>query len=170
MGRKSIRENKTIYQVFREEKKLTREKASEEMPGISQSHLEKIEYEQLNPTPYDIIMMADCYSRPELCNYYCTHECAIGKKYVPELKNEELGNVILQTITNLNDIAPNINRLIQLAADGRITDDEIKDFAKISKTLDKISLAVSELNLWIDKMAGEDKFNKILFEQEKNEN
>ena len=167
MGIKSIRENKTIYQRYREEKDLTREEACDGMPGVSPSHLEKVEYEQMAPTPYDVVMMAECYGRPDLCNYFCTHECAIGKKYIPELKLSELGNVTLQTITNINEIEPDINRLIQIAADGKITDEEIRDFARISKTLDAISLSVSELNLWIDKTACENQFNKELFESEK---
>ena len=46
-------------------------------------------------------------------------------------------------------------RLIQIARDGRISDDEMKDFAFISKKLDEISLAIDSLNLWIDKTASE---------------
>ena len=70
MGKQSTRENKTIYQLCREEKKLTREKASEMMAGVSSSRIEKIEYETQEPTPYDVVQMADCYKRPDLCNYY----------------------------------------------------------------------------------------------------
>ena len=43
MGKQSTRENKTIYQLCREEKELTREKASELMAGVSSSRIEKIE-------------------------------------------------------------------------------------------------------------------------------
>ena len=84
MGKQSTRENKTIYQICREEQHLTREKASEGMIGVSPSRIEKIEYELQEPTPYDVIQMADCYHRPDLCNYYCSHMCAIGDRYVPE--------------------------------------------------------------------------------------
>lgn len=78
-GKKSTRENKTIFQICREEKNLTRETASEKMAGVSASRIEKIEYEQQEPTPYDILQMAHCYGRPDLCNYYCSHKCNIGK-------------------------------------------------------------------------------------------
>lgn len=69
MGKQSTRENKTIYQQYREEQGLTREKASQEMTGVSASRIEKIEYELQEPTPYDIIQMADCYKHPDLCIY-----------------------------------------------------------------------------------------------------
>lgn len=81
MGKQSTRENKTIYQQFREEQGLTREKASENMIGVSASRIEKIKYELQEPTPYDIIQMADCYKRPDLCNYYCCIRCRFQFSY-----------------------------------------------------------------------------------------
>ena len=129
MGKQSTRENKTIYQQYREEQSLTREKASQEMTGVSASRIEKIEYELQEPTPYDIIQMADCYKHPDLCNYYCSHKCMIGDRYVPEIEVSELSTIILETIASLNEINPLTSRLIQIARDGKITDDEIKDFA-----------------------------------------
>ncbi len=130
MGKQSTRENKTIYQQYREEQGLTREKASQEMTGVSASRIEKIEYELQEPTPYDIIQMADCYKHPDLCNYYCSHKCMIGDRYVPEIEVSELSTIILETIASLNEINPLTSRLIQIARDGKITDDEIKDFAR----------------------------------------
>ena len=167
VGKQSTRENKNIYQLCREEQGLTREKASEQMVGVSASRIEKIEYELQEPTPYDVVQMADCYKRPELCNYYCSHKCTIGDRYVPEVEMSELSNIILETIASLNEISPLTGRLIQIARDGKITDDEIKDFAFISKKLDEVSLAINSLNLWVDKTAGENNINMDLLKAEK---
>lgn len=167
MGKHSTRENKNIYQLYREEQGLTREKASEKMTGISASRIEKIEYETLSPTPYDVVQMADCYKKPELCNYFCSHRCEIGDRYVPEIEVSELSNIILETIASLNEINPLTGRLIQIARDGKITDDEIKDFAFISKKLDEVSLAIDSLNLWVDKTASENNININLLNAEK---
>lgn len=167
MGKQSTREKKNIYQLCREECGLTREKASEGMCGVSASRIEKIEYELQEPTPYDVIQMADCYKRPDLCNYYCSHKCAIGDRYVPEVEISELSSIILETIASLNEINPLTNRLIQITRDGQITDDEMKDFAFISKKLDEVSLAVDALNLWVDKTASENNLNIALFNEEK---
>lgn len=167
MGKNSTKENKSVYQIFREEALLTREKASEQMPGLSESMIEKIEYGLKEPTPYDIIQMADCYKRPDLCNYYCSHKCEIGDRYVPKVEVSELSSIILETIASLNEINPHTSRLIQIARDGKISDDEIADFAFISKKLDEISLAVNSLNLWIDKTASENNINIELLKEEK---
>ena len=151
MGKQSTRENKTIYQICREEAGLTRLEASEKMTAVSDSKIEKFEYEMQEPTPYDIIQMADAYGRPDLCNYYCSHKCEIGHRYVPEVEVSDLSNIILETI----------------ASDGKISVDEIKDFAFISNKLDEISLAIDSLNLWVDKTAGEQGLNIELLREEK---
>ena len=162
MGKQSTRENKTIYQLCREATGLTRAEASEKMDAVSDSKIEKFEYETQEPTPYDILQMADAYKRPDLCNYYCSHKCEIGYRYVPEVEMTDLSNIILETIASLNEINPLTTRLIQIARDGRISDDEIKDFALI-----RISLAIDSLNLWVDKTAGEQRLNLELLNTEK---
>lgn len=42
------------------------------------------------------------------------------------------------------------NRLIEITVDGKITGDEIKDFIKIKKELEKISATVDSLKLWTE--------------------
>lgn len=167
MGKQSTRENKNIYQLAREGKGLTREKASNLMQGVSAARIEKIEYESQEPTPYDIVQMADCYGRPDLCNYYCSHKCAIGDRYVPEVGITDLSAIILETIAGLNDIGSLTNRLIQIGRDGKISDDEVRDFALISSKLDAVSLAINSLNLWVEKTASEQKINLDLLKSEK---
>ena len=165
---KTINKSKqNIYQICREECELTRERASEMMTGVSASRIEKIEYNLQDPTPYDIVQMADCYKRPDLCNYYCSHKCEIGYRYVPEIEMSELSSIILETIASLDEINPLTGRLIQIARDGKITDDEIKDFAFISHKLDKVSVAIDALNLWVNKTASENNINIDMLNIEK---
>ena len=52
-------------------------------------------------------------------------------------------------------------------SDSKISDDEMKDFAYISKKLDEISLAIDSLNLWVDKTSGEQRLNLELLNAEK---
>ena len=143
------------------------QEASDKMEAVSDSKIEKFEYETQEPTPYDIIQMADAYKRPDLCNYYCSHKCEIGHRYVPEVEVTDLSNIILETIAGLNEINPLTGRLIQIARDGKINDDEMKDFAFISKKLDEISLAIDSLNLWVDKTTSEQGLNLELLNAEK---
>ena len=66
-----------------------------------------------------------------------------------------------------NNLREKIRQFIRFARDGKISDDEIKDFAFISNKLDEISLAIDSLNLWVDKTAGEQGLNIELLREEK---
>lgn len=150
MGKRSTRENKSRLQLSREEAGLTREKASELMEYISDDRIDKIERGILEARPEEIITMSECYKDPELCNYYCSHECPIGRKYVPEVKLKDLSQITLEMLASLNNMEKEKNRLIEITVDGLITEDEQEDFNKIKEELDSISLSVSALKMWID--------------------
>ena len=136
MGRKSTKENKNIYQISRENAGLTREAAAEQLAFISSDRIEKVENERSLPHPDEILAMADCYKTPSLCNYYCSHECPIGQEYVPEVTVKDLSVITLEMLSTLNTIFKERDRMIDIAADGKITEDEIPDFLRIKEKLE----------------------------------
>ncbi len=160
MGKRSIREDKNIFFESREEAGLTRAQASELLGGISDSSLEKMETGKTSIYPEDVVAMARAYKKPELCNYYCTHECAIGKTSVPEAKLSSLSEIVLGMLSSLNSLDTQKNRLIDITADGVISDDELADFAEIQKNLDHIDSAVESLKIWVANTITEGKINK----------
>lgn len=151
MGKKSVKENKNIYQLYREEAELTREAASEQMEVVSAARIEKIESEKTVPYPEEILAMAKCYKAPDLCNYFCSNECPIGMKYVPEIKKKDLPNIVLEILAALNTLDKNKERLIEISSNGQINDDEEEDFDFIKSQLDKLSASVDSLQLWLEK-------------------
>ncbi len=166
MGRNSIKENKSIYQISREALDLTREKASELMPGITPDRIEKLENEKTMVHPEDVLLMADAYKSPDLCNHYCANECPIGKQYVPEIKIRDLSQIVLEMLASLNSMEKKKDRLIEITADGQIDDGEIEDFVMIQDELEKISITVETLQLWSEKMLADgyidlDKYNAL---------
>ena len=50
-------------------------------------------------------------------------------------------------------------RLIEITADGNIDDDEIKDFVFIQQELERISITVETLQLWVEQMLADGKIN-----------
>lgn len=163
MGRASTKENKSVYQTAREELKLTREKASEVIGFMSPEHIEKIENGRINIQPDDVMALAQCYKAPKLCNYYCSNECPIGRKYVPEVQAKELAQIAIETLNSLNKINREKDRLLEIIEDGKVSDDEVADFVSIKKTLDKISLSVDTLQLWIDQAIADGNLDKSIF-------
>ena len=86
------------------------------------------------------------------------------------LRKMAIDGIIINTDTTylekqffeMHKIGVNVNQLARLASD-----DEMKDFAYISKKLDEISLAIDSLNLWVDKTAGEQGLNLELLNAER---
>ncbi len=165
MGRRSTKENKNIYQLSRETAGLTREAAAELMDFVSADRIEKIESEKSQPHPDEIMAMADAYKAPALCNYYCSHECQIGRTYVPEIKSKELSIITLEMLSTLNTLSKEKDRLIDIAADGTITADEVPDFLKIKQELDEMSSTIESLKLWIDNTIASGKMDPDLLKQ-----
>lgn len=162
MGRKSTKENKNIYQISRENAGLTREAASEKMVYISSDRIEKIESEKSEPHPDEILTMAECYKNPSLCNYYCSQECPIGQEYVPQVEVKDLSQITLEMISSLNSLQKERDRLIEITVDGEITEDEIPDFKAIQSDLEKMSLTIDSLRLWVDNTIAAGKIDKSL--------
>lgn len=153
MGRKSTRENKTVYQQSRENAGFSREAAAEALAFISSDRIEKIEYETSAPHPEEVLAMASCYKNPALCNYYCSHECPIGQEYVPEIKVSGLAQITLEMLVNLNALNREKERLMEITVDGKISEEEQADFARIREALDNMGLTIDAMKLWIDQSA-----------------
>lgn len=152
MARVSTKENKNIYHRTRESLQLTREAASELLESITPERIEKIENERSLPHPDEVLVMAEKYKQPSLCNFYCANQCPIGQQYVPEVKIKDLSQIVLEMLASLNSMNKQKDRLIEITADGKITGDELEDFIYIQEELERISIAVETLQLWSERM------------------
>ena len=166
MARVSTKENKNIYQLTREGLKLTRDAASELLESIPPERIEKIENERSLPHPDEVLTMADKYKKPDLCNYYCANQCPIGQEYVPEIKIKDLSQIVLEMLASLNAMDRKKERLIEIAADGTISKDELDDFVRIQKELERISVTVETLQLWVEKMLANGRIDTEAYNKE----
>ena len=167
MARVSVKENKNIYHKTRESLQLTRESASELLESITAERIEKIENERSLPHPDEVLIMAEKYKQPSLCNYYCGNQCPIGQQYVPEVKIKDLSQIVIEMLASLNSVNKRKERLIEITVDGTISEDEIEDFVVIQQELEKISIAVETLQLWSEQMLAKglidvDKYNELM--------
>lgn len=164
---------KSRYQECRELLGISREKASELLETISPERIERIETGKYPAYPEEVLNMAEKYHEPQLCNYYCARECAIGKQYVPEIEVKHLPQIVLEMLASLNSVRNRQERLIDITADGHITENEITDFVTIQKELERISRTVESLQLWSEKKIADgeidlDAYHKALREHENN--
>ena len=164
MARRSTKENKNIYQTTRENLDLTREEASELLETVSPERIEKIENERSLPYPDEVLLMSDKYKQPTLCNYYCANQCPIGQQYVPEIKAKDLSQIVLELLASLNAVGKRKDRLIEITADGEISEDQVEDFVLIQEELERISVAVETLQLWSERMLATGAIDAELYE------
>lgn len=168
MGRVSVKENKNLYQIKREELGLSREKASELLESIPPERIEKIENQKSLPHPEEVLIMAEAYKTPNICNYYCANDCPIGKHYVPEIEMKDLSQIILEMLASLNAMKGKQERLIEITVDGKVDGEEIKDFVHIQEELEKISITVEALQLWSEQMLAEGKIDEEAYHTYRN--
>ena len=150
MGRKSIRENKNIYQHSRESAELTRAQACERMQCVSESRLYRIENGESLPYPEEVSAMSKAYKVPGLCNYYCANDCPLGQNRVAVVPEKELPIITLEILSILNRLSSEKDRLIEISADGKISQDEMRDFKRIRERLEEMSSSIDALQLWLD--------------------
>lgn len=150
MGKKSTKENKNIYQQSREAAALSREAAGERMVFVSSDRIERIESGRSAPHPDEVLEMERCYRNPELSNYFCTHECPIGMKYEPEAKLRELPHTALELLAALGAVETEKDRLIAIAADAKVSEDERAAFGEICEKLTRLETAIRAMRIWIE--------------------
>ena len=159
MGKASVRENKNIYQITRENLSLTREEASDIIGGLSADKIGRIETEKTLPEAADVLLMARGYKAPHLCNYFCSCECVIGQEYVPCIEKENLPAIVLRLLSSLASVDEEKETLISITADGKIESDELAKFVQIQKDLEEISATSEALRLWCQQMIAQGNIN-----------
>lgn len=162
----------TIYKQTRKRHDMTRDDVCDKALSLNKpmqpERLERIENGKFDITPDEVMLLAEIYGEPTLCNHYCSNECPIGEKYVPEIKVKDLSQIVLEMLSSLNSMKKSQERLIEISADGVIDDEEIKDFVFIQKELERISITVETLQLWVEQMLSDGKINIEKYNQIKN--
>lgn len=156
MGKKATKAADNVYYIARDQATAlnggfeSREKTSE-LIGIDRTKLARIELGTVTPYPEEVLMMANAYKAPELCNLYCAKECPIGKTTIQPIELDDFDRLALKVLGSLKDIEKLKSELIAIAEDGVISDDEHEDFYAVLKELQKISMNAQALQLWAKK-------------------
>ena len=159
MERSCIEGKENIYLSCRKKAaiyndKLNSREMAAELLGFSTSTLANYELGITKNVPPDsVVMMSDLYRQPELKNYYCKHECPIGKDLPMATKESGLQGITVKILNSLDDeeIKGMKKNLLSIAADGEITEDEKEEFQEIVNTLETLEKAISELRILAEK-------------------
>lgn len=125
----------------------SREGAAEQL-GMSVSSLAEAELGMTKCMPPDkAVLMADRYNAPHLLNYYCLHECPIGSRHSLSDEVLDIDRVTVKLLKGLkvDKIGEIKDTLLDIAEDGKITDDEKPALKEVLDYLDGLAKTVSEL-------------------------
>ena len=125
----------------------SREGAAERL-GMSVSAVADAELGLTKCMPVDkAVLMADLDNAPQLLNYYCLHECPIGCRHSISDEVVDIDRVTVKLLKGLRvDKLEEIkDSLLDIAEDGKITDDEKPELKEVLDYLDSLAKTVSEL-------------------------
>lgn len=95
--------------------------------GISPDVVNSVERGLHKCMPVDLaVIMADEYNAPHLLNHYCLHECPIGCRHSLSEEVVDIDRVTVKLIRKLKTerLGEIKDTLLEIAADGQITEDE----------------------------------------------
>jgi len=125
----------------------SREGAAERL-GMSAPSVADAELGLTKFMPVDkAVLMADAYNAPHLLNHYCLNECPIGCRRPLSDEDLDIDRVTVRLLKNLkvsqlNDIK---DKLLDIAEDGVISDEEKPDLKEVMEYLNELARALSEL-------------------------
>ena len=155
MGRKATKAAGNVWFEARKNAAKVNERlesrlgAAEEL-GVSEDVVKSAELELYKAMPVDVaVLMADTYGAPQLKNYYCLHECPIGKSNPISADVLPIERATIKLIRQLNDenLEPLKDKLLEIAEDGEISEEELPELEAVMKALRKLSRTVSELKI-----------------------
>lgn len=155
MGKDSTKGNDNVYFRARKEaatynERLFSREGAAELLGISVSTLADYELGNTKVVPVDkVVLMADLYNCPELKYGYCKNECPIGKQMPLATEAKGIEGIALRMIQKFDPegLQEIKSSLVDIAADGIISDDEKPRLEAILQKLDDMAVVINEMKL-----------------------
>lgn len=158
MGREASKAKGNIWYEARMkaaeyDKRLLSREGAAELLGMSVSSVSDTELDICKCMPADkAVLMADLYNAPHLLNHYCVHECPIGKNKKLSTEVVNIDRVVVRLMNRLRaeKVSNMKDRLIEIAEDGVISQDEVEDIKSITEYLESLVTVFSELKIIAD--------------------
>lgn len=130
--------------------RLKNQAGAADVLGISEASLANYERGATKNMPAEmVVLMAKTYNAPELKYHYCKKECPIGC-FIPLATTEQ--TIEATAVHILDSMRPDemdgcMRKLLRIAADGKITQEEEKELSPIMNALNRVCGAISELRI-----------------------
>lgn len=131
--------------------KLSSREGASEVTGLDRTRIAYIELGTINPYPEEILILADCYNAPELCNHYCSRLCPIGCQTMEPLEVKEIEAATLQLLSAVRNLPKVTDDLVDIVEDGRIDEDEREGMDTVLRILRQTANRIKALELVYEK-------------------
>lgn len=153
MGRKATIASGNVWYEARMEASKTNEKlrsrfGAADEAGMSEDSIKNTELGIEKQMSADkAVILADLYNAPHLLNHYCLHECPIGRNKAISDEVLSITHVTVKLLKGLrsSQLEKVLDRLVDIAEDDRVTEDELDELRDVVGYLDKVAVAISEL-------------------------
>ena len=116
---------------------------------IDRTRLLNIEIGRILPRPEEVVAMAKAHHAPELCSYYCSQECQVGKFMdYPDIDELNLPEIATSLVTSMHLFGKATDTVCGILKDNEITENEMEEFKKVLGMLDELSDYCDALKLW----------------------
>lgn len=127
-----VEKYRNIYQIARESKGFTQEKASELM-DISVDSLRSYESGKRIPPTHVVLKMVGIYEFNYLAYQHLQISDAVGNRYLPELQISDLAQSVLAFLDECEDLEKIRRLMFKIAKDNKIDETEKHDWENIMK-------------------------------------
>ena len=134
--------------------RLSSREGASELSGLDRTRIANMELGAITPYPEEILKLAALYHAPELCNHYCSHQCAIGRKMVEPIELTALEAATLQLLSSVRNLPDVTDELVDIVEDGQIDASERSKMEGILETLNRAAEKIKALELIYMKRLG----------------
>ena len=144
---------KNIY-LLRKQKGLTQEQLAE-IVGVTYQAVSKWENEKSFPELSIIPLLASTFG------------CSIDTlfSYQNDFFIGNFKEITIEMLASLNFLEGQKKRILEIARDGFVDENELEDFVFIQKELERISMVAEALQIWSEKMIANGKINVEKYNQ-----
>lgn len=134
-----------IYRDARKTAGLTQERWAE-LLGLSVEAVRQYETGKISPSDEVVLRMAEAAGQWILCYWHLARKSRCAMAILPDVKARTLPEAVLGLIVKINDFSKNgLESLTRLAADGKISADEVLEFGEALAELRELVAAAYEL-------------------------
>ncbi|MFZ7120723.1 MAG: helix-turn-helix domain-containing protein [Eubacteriaceae bacterium] len=133
-----------IYRTTRKHAGFTMEQASE-LLFIGVRSLADYEAGRTIPGDDVVCKMIEVYGSTKLAYLHLKYSTTVGMKYLPDIMIDDLPLSIVRFQKEYNDVTSVIDDMFQVVSDGKIDDEEVSKWKKVSKEISDIASAAMSL-------------------------